>query len=233
MRWLHSSIARAVCCALIAALLGAEAAAQFKASIQGTVTDATGAIVPGDKVVVTNKETGRALTTTTGESGFYRVTGLAPGEYKVNAEREGFKRRELQNVTIGAETEQGVDISLEAGQISETVTISGESAPRLQTESANIDRGITEREIRRLPQFGRDPYELARLAPGGFGQGARSSSGAAKLELRANFFNAFNLLNLQAFGFSDSGVDVRNPNFGRSQRGLAGRLIEFQARFSF
>lgn len=179
MRWLHSSIARAAGCALIAALLATAAAAQFKASIQGTITDATGAVVQGAKVVVINKETGRESVTTTGESGFYRVTGLAPGEYKVSAEREGFKRRELQNVRIGAETEQGVDIALEAGQVSETVTITGESAPKLQTENANIDRGITEREIRRLPQFGRDPYELARLAPGVFGQGARSGSGAA------------------------------------------------------
>jgi hypothetical protein len=54
-----------------------------------------------------------------------------------------------------------------------------------------------------------------------------------KLELRANFFNAFNMLNLNAFGYSDSGVDVRNPNFGRSSGGMGGRVIDFQARFSF
>src|SRR5262245_39766063 len=138
MRWLHSSIARAACCALLAALLGAAAAAQFKASIQGTVTDVAGAVIPGAKVIVTNKETGRELSVTTSESGFYRVSGLAPGQYKVSAEREGFKRRELQNVTIGAETEQGVDLQLEAGQVSETVTITSESTPTLQTENANI-----------------------------------------------------------------------------------------------
>ena len=54
-----------------------------------------------------------------------------------------------------------------------------------------------------------------------------------KLELRANFFNAFNMLNLKSFDFFDSGVDVRSANFGRAQSGLAGRVIEFQARFSF
>jgi len=54
-----------------------------------------------------------------------------------------------------------------------------------------------------------------------------------KVDLRANFFNAFNLLNLQALGFSDPGVDVRSGNFGRSQRGLAGRVVEFQARIRF
>jgi hypothetical protein len=56
---------------------------------------------------------------------------------------------------------------------------------------------------------------------------------SARFEFRANFFNAFNLLNLQNLGFSDTGVNVANPNFGRSLRGLAGRVIEFQGRFSF
>ncbi len=56
---------------------------------------------------------------------------------------------------------------------------------------------------------------------------------ATKLDLRFNFFNAFNMLNLAAIGFSDTGVNVANPNPGRSSRGLAGRVIEFQARLSF
>ncbi len=56
---------------------------------------------------------------------------------------------------------------------------------------------------------------------------------ATKLDLRFNFFNAFNMLNLAAIGFSDTGVNVANPNLGRSSRGLAGRVIEFQARLSF
>jgi hypothetical protein len=56
---------------------------------------------------------------------------------------------------------------------------------------------------------------------------------APRFEFRTNFFNAFNLLNLQAIGFFDPGVDVRSSNFGRASRGLAGRVVEFQARLSF
>jgi Carboxypeptidase regulatory-like domain len=143
-------------------LFSTVASAQFKAGIQGTVTDSNGAVISGAKVTLVNKETGRKLTTSAGESGFYRITGLAPGEYQVIAERDGFKKSELREIVISAETEQDVAITLEPGQVSETVTISGDSTPRMQTE-----------------------------------------------------------------------VDVRSPNFGRSQRGLAGRVIEFQARFSF
>jgi hypothetical protein len=55
----------------------------------------------------------------------------------------------------------------------------------------------------------------------------------ANLELRANFFNIFNQLNLQPIRFFDEGAIITNPNFGRSTRGLAGRVVEFQARFRF
>ena len=179
MRRILFCITRFASLALPMALLSSVASAQFKASIQGTVTDSNGAVISGAKVTLVNKETGRKLTTSAGESGFYRITGLAPGEYQLIAERDGFKKSELREIVISAETEQGVDIALEPGSVNETVTISGDSTPRIQTENASIDRGITEREIRNLPQFGRDPYELARLAPGVFGQGARTGSGGA------------------------------------------------------
>jgi hypothetical protein len=84
------------------------------ASIQGTVTDSNGAVISGAKVTLVNKETGRKLTTSAGESGFYRITGLAPGEYQVIAERDGFKKSELREIVISAETEQGVAITLES-----------------------------------------------------------------------------------------------------------------------
>ena len=67
--------------------------AQFKASVQGTVTDSTGAIVTGATVNLTNNETGQTQEATTNDSGFYRFSSLAPGKYTVTAEREGFKSK--------------------------------------------------------------------------------------------------------------------------------------------
>ena len=55
----------------------------------------------------------------------------------------------------------------------------------------------------------------------------------AYFEIKANFFNVFNLLNLQPFGFNTSSTNVTDPNFGRSQGGLSGRVVEIQGRFSF
>ena len=131
--------------------------AQFKASIQGTVTDASGSLVPTVKVKLTDSGTGKSQDVTTNDEGFYRISGLAPGKYTVVAEKEGYKRSILENVSVEAETVQAVNVVLETGDVTATVTITDEATAALETESANVNRGITEQEIKRLPQVGRDP----------------------------------------------------------------------------
>ncbi|HWP43675.1 MAG TPA: carboxypeptidase regulatory-like domain-containing protein, partial [Blastocatellia bacterium] len=171
---------RAVMCALTVLWLAGTAQAQFKASIQGTVKDPTGAVVSGAMVTVTNRETNRSQQVTSSDNGFYRVTGLPPGTYTVSAELTGFRRKVLQDIVIHAEETQGVDIVLEPGEIAEAVTVEATpSTTQLDTEHANIDRAITTEEIRRIPQVGRDPYELIRLTPGVFGSGARGADGGS------------------------------------------------------
>ncbi|MDT4895317.1 MAG: hypothetical protein QOH25_394 [Acidobacteriota bacterium] len=160
-------------------LLTATANAQFKASVQGTVTDTTGAIVPEAAVTLTNKETNKTQTVTASEDGFYRISGLPPGEYSLSAEKAGYKRQVLENLTVNAEGTQGVDLSLEVGEVTATVTVTDELTQQLETENGNISKAITTEQVRQLPQAGRDPYELLRLAPGIFGTGARSGGGAS------------------------------------------------------
>jgi hypothetical protein len=160
-------------------LLSTTANAQFRASIQGTVTDTGGGVVPDAIITITNKETGKAELVMTSGEGFYRVAALAPGTYTVTAEKAGFKRKVLENVSVRAEATQGLDIALEVGDVSAVVNVSQEAAPVLETESANIDKGITTQEVRTLPQFGRDPYELTRLTPGVFGDAARNGTGGS------------------------------------------------------
>lgn len=164
-----------VCCVLLAVMTIA-ANAQFKAGIQGTVTDNAGAIVADATVTLTNKETNQTQQTKTSDSGFYRFSGLAPGLYTITVEKENFKKQVVEEVTINAETVEGVNVSLQAGVVSETVTVTAESV-QLETEDANIRKILTTDDVLKLPQAGRDPYELARLAPGVFGAGARSGSG--------------------------------------------------------
>lgn len=158
--------------------LAATANAQFKASLQGTVTDTAGAIVSSATVTLTNKETNKAETTTASDDGFYRFSGLAPGSYTLTVEKEGFKKQVIDDVKIEAEAIKGLNVELAAGVISEVVTVSSENIP-LETEDANVRKTITTLEVKELPQVGRDPYELARLAPGVFGAGARSANGGS------------------------------------------------------
>ena len=174
----YSFFLRSVCCGIFVLLLAMAANAQFRANVQGTVTDPAGAVVPGATVTLTSKETGKSQQTTTSDQGFYRFSQLAPGAYTLTVEQTGFNKSTLENVVVNAEDTQGVDVILTAGVVTETVTVT-DTLRGLETENANISRPITTVEVRQLPQFGRDPYELARLTPGVFGQGARSGSGGA------------------------------------------------------
>jgi hypothetical protein len=179
MRQTLSALSRAVLLFAFTALLPAVASAQFKAGIQGTVADASGAVIAGAKVTLVNKETGRKSEATARSDGFYRFSSLAPGAYKLTVEREGFKKKELANITVSAEGVASVDVSMETGVVSETVTISSEATSAIEKENANVSRAISTVEIRQLPQVGRDPYELLRLTPGVFGDGARGGNGGA------------------------------------------------------
>src|SRR5215475_5358844 len=179
MRQTLSVLSRAVLFIAFTALLPIAASAQFNASVQGTVTDASGAVIAGAKVTLVNKETGRKTEATASGDGFYRFSSLAPGSYRLSVEREGFKKKESENITVRAEGVASVDVVMETGVVSETVTISSEATAALEKENASISRAISTVEIRQLPQVGRDPFELLRLTPGVFGDGARAGDGNA------------------------------------------------------
>jgi hypothetical protein len=177
MRHTLNAALRAAACGLLVLLCSAAVHAQFRAGVQGTVKDATGAIVPGASVTLTSKETNKSQTTTSSDDGFYRFNELAPGTYSLSAEKTGFKKQVLESLVVNAEAVQGVDLVLTTGDISESVTVTDTATPALETENGNVSKAITTREVRELPQVGRDPYELARLAPGVFGSGARGGNG--------------------------------------------------------
>ena len=153
------------------------ASAQFKAGIQGTVTDSGGGLVPEAKMTLTNKETGKTQETTSSSDGFYQISGLAPGQYKLTVEKSGYKQKVFDDVAVNAETVRGLDVALEPGDVSASVTVTSEAEVQLGTENANETRGISTVEIRGLPQVGRDPYELLRLTPGIIGDSSRGSNG--------------------------------------------------------
>src|SRR5258708_15676454 len=99
--------------------------AQYRASIQGVVTDPQGGVVSGVTVSLTNLETNQTLTATTNENGIYNFNALPPSKYSLTAEKTGFKKKVLENVGVIAEQANTVNIQMEIGDITQTVTIRG------------------------------------------------------------------------------------------------------------
>jgi len=144
--------------------------------LEGTVTDKSGAVVPGAKVTITDEATGVSRNTVTGGSGFYRIAGLPPGKYKVEVEATSFKKSTQTGVEVIGEAVNAANVTLETGSASESVTvIAGGEA--LETESANIGGTITSQQAVDLPEFGRDPYSLLRITPGVFADASRQGNG--------------------------------------------------------
>jgi hypothetical protein len=150
--------------------------AQFQAGLQGTIEDKTGAVVSGATVTATEDATGVEHTTNSNATGFYRISQLPPGTYTVKATAQGFKTGTYSGVIIEAETLRGLDISMDLGGAQQTVNVTDET-PALRTEDATISGTLTAQEVENLPEVDRDPYELLRLAPGVFGDGARFGDG--------------------------------------------------------
>src|SRR5579862_6120201 len=150
--------------------------AQFQAGLQGTVRDNTGAVVSGASITATEDATRVPHTATSNASGFYRISQLPPGTYTVSIDAKGFKTSTLAGVVVEAETVRGFDVTMQLGGGRETVNVTAAPAA-LQTEDATISGTLTTPEVQNLPEIDRDPYELIRLAPGVFGDGARFGDG--------------------------------------------------------
>lgn len=146
----------------VSMFLGAQ---EYRATLSGRIIDPQGAAVPGAKVVVTQIETGSRFETVSGGNGIYSIPLLPPAAYRVTAEASGFKKYDRTGITLGANERMGLDIEMQLGQMTETISITAE-APMLNTASASTGQVITTRQIDNMPLSGRTPLALAQLAFG-------------------------------------------------------------------
>jgi hypothetical protein len=131
-------LALAVLSTLTSTLFISSAQAQFRAGLQGAVPDATGAVLPGAIVTLTNRETGASRTATTTNNGLYSIPSWAPGRYSLMVTKEGFQKKVLENISITGDQLQGANVQLELGQAAQTVTVTADATPSIQTETATI-----------------------------------------------------------------------------------------------
>ena len=154
--------------------------AQYRAGIQGSVLDAQGAGVDGATVTLTNLETNHTAQTTTASGGVFNFLSLPPGNYTITVEKTGFKKKLLENVVVEGEQVQALNTTLEIGDVTASVTVNASEAAPIDTETGQISGTISANEVQNLPSFGRDPFQLLRLAPGVFGDGAHNNGGGAQ-----------------------------------------------------
>jgi hypothetical protein len=148
---------------VVGAALPAFAQSQaINGNIEGTVKDSSGAALPGVTVTITNTDTGAQRVVVSGGEGAYRAALLPLGSYDVRAELQGFKKFEQKGVTLSAGQTAVINVTLPVGNISETITVTGES-PIANPGKIDLGRTIGEAEVKNLPLVSRNPYNFAFL----------------------------------------------------------------------
>ena len=181
--------------------------------ITGTVRDPSGAAIPGARITATNADTNASRATVSNEAGVYSFPSLAPGNYSLLVEREGFKAVTRGGIVLQVQQSARLDIDLPIGAISERVEVT-EQATLLASENATVGTVIENKRIVDLPLNGRNYLQLVSLAPNvsyGFAsagqadnrQGGERSNMNISVAGQRNNFNHFTL----------DGVENTDPNF--------------------
>ncbi len=136
------------------------------ATLQGTVTDKTGAVIPGAEVKITSKETGQVRTDTTTGQGTYAFNLLPSGHYEVRVSVKGFATAIYNNVEMFVSRTTTIDAQLAPSQQAETVTVEASGAALVDLQKTDVSLPITQSDVENMPLNGRDFVNLAILAPG-------------------------------------------------------------------
>jgi hypothetical protein len=211
---------------LLLLLLPAPASAQSAGSLRGTVSDNTGAVVPGATVTLVNEATKFTRTSPTDANGQYFFASVDRGDYTLKVELSGFKTYEAKGVRISTNDTAAVDVRLEVGAQSETITVTG-SRELIRTETGAREGIITPEQIESISIIGRNPTELLRTLPGVVApdyanfevMGTQSGFGAADQSFSINGARATNMgvtldgANMRDIGNNGGSMNVPNNEF--------------------
>ena len=139
--------------------------ARDTASLSGSVSDSQGARIPNAPVTIVNAATGLTRNVATDANGAYTFALLPVGSYTLTVEQTGFRKYERRGITLQANENIQVDISLAIGNVQETVTIDAQ-ASMVDTRAATLNHTVDTKRIVELPLNGRNPADLVLLAPG-------------------------------------------------------------------
>src|ERR1051326_2223044 len=156
-------------------------------TISGVVTDSTEAVVPNAAVTIINADTRvTAWHGMTNESGVYRAPSLPVGRYDVSVEMQGFKRAEVSGINLTVDQRAAINITLQPGAVAESVTVAGETAGQLATESSSLGNTINTTQVQNLPLPDRNILNLLSLTAGVSSGGDATSINASQLSMNGS-----------------------------------------------
>jgi hypothetical protein len=168
-------VVSAIACIILSA---AVAQAQYRTSIQGVVTDPTGAVVSGATLTLTNPATGEKWVRTSDAAGVFNFNALAAAPFRLEVEAKGFEKKVLDNLILVPEQSNAVNVQLVVGAESQTVNVNASTVPAIDTETASVNGVISSNQVQHMPSYGRDALKLIQLAPGILGDNAQAGGGA-------------------------------------------------------
>jgi len=157
-------------------------------SINGYVTDPSGASISGAKVSVMNEQTGVRAQASTNSEGFYNATNLPPGNYSVSVEQAGFSKLTREHVGLAVDAVMRIDLKLSVGNVSESVTVTA-GAELLQSEKVDVSQTLGEHQVQNLPAIGRNVTQLYLTVPGALPDGFQMGSGENPSEGTRTYIN--------------------------------------------
>jgi outer membrane receptor protein involved in Fe transport len=188
-------------------------------AIYGTVTDATGALIPNAPVVVTDTSKGVTVTVKANESGEFRVDHLIPDAYSVTVDQPGFKKYEQNNIQVNADSSDNVAVVLSVGTAGEVVTVNADTVPQLKTDRADVAVNYSAQDLETLPIPDHNFTNLQLLLPGavqlGWAHAAdENPQGSKQIQIDGQAFGGVNYT-LDGTDNQDAilGIIVINPNY--------------------
>jgi outer membrane receptor protein involved in Fe transport len=218
------------------------------AAFQGTVTDSSGAVLPGAQVTASNVETGLKRTTTTGDEGRFLLSELPPGSYEITVTLAGFETLVRKGLTLTVGQQASLALAMKVGAVGEQLVVTGD-APIVETTQSSVAGVVEERRITELPLNGRDFTQLALVEPAvvslrntgsgevGRGFGVRMSVAGSRPDQTSWLLDGMNIKGSTQFGTPGSagggllGVDgvrefqVLTTNYSSEFGGTSGGVV--------
>ena len=201
------------------------------ASVAGTVTDATGAVIPGAAVTLINVERGSEQEVSTNEAGNYAYPDITPGIYTIRVSSDGFETREITDLQVAVGQRAAVNVEMAVGQVTNVVTVEA-AAVLLETESNAIGTVVNRERVNELPLNGRNFLQLALLAGG-----AAPSEGRASFQGQIGHAGRFVVIGgVKAANnsYTINGIQVRGARGGELAVNLSvANIDQFKVQSSF